>query len=172
MTLQSVQSIFRDQPAPTLDEHTYFTTRWWFQMCFIFTPILGKMNPIWLAHIFQMGWFNHQLDYLFFFKYHLLQFALLSSMVATMKKLSRHGLSFAFLCVFRWTLETTPTTAFFDFFANDKEETKVEKVATDTWRNVETNGGHHLKCWNHIMIYRLVAAYDAKLLHNEKLWRN
>ena len=28
----------------------------------IFTPkYLGKMNPIWLAHIFQMGWFNHQL---------------------------------------------------------------------------------------------------------------
>ena len=53
-------------------------TRWWFQIFFTriwgrFTgkmveiliivyvhPYLGKMNPIWLAHIFQMGW-NHQL---------------------------------------------------------------------------------------------------------------
>ncbi len=31
---------------------------------------LGKMNPIWLAHIFQRGWFNHQLVLLLFF-YHL-----------------------------------------------------------------------------------------------------
>ena len=23
---------------------------------FIFTPKMGKMNPIWLVHIFQMGW--------------------------------------------------------------------------------------------------------------------
>ena len=28
----------------------------------IFTPILGEKIPIWLAHIFQMGWFNHQPD--------------------------------------------------------------------------------------------------------------
>ena len=33
---------------------------WWFQICFIFTPIWGN-DPIWLAHIFQVGWFNHQL---------------------------------------------------------------------------------------------------------------
>eukprot|EP00434_Breviolum_minutum_P019292 symbB.v1.2.017004.t1/scaffold1286.1/size126767/6 len=58
-------------------------------------------------------------------------------MVATLKKLRRHGLSLAFLCVFRWTLETTPTTAFFDFFANDKEETKVEKVATATYAQLK-----------------------------------
>ena len=25
-----------------------------------FTRNLGKMNPIWRSHIFQMGWFNHQ----------------------------------------------------------------------------------------------------------------
>ena len=35
---------------------------WWFETFFIFTPIPGKNDPIWLAHIFQMGWFNHQLD--------------------------------------------------------------------------------------------------------------
>ena len=36
-------------------------TRWWFQTFFIFTTKWGD-DPIWLAHIFQMGWFNHQLD--------------------------------------------------------------------------------------------------------------
>ena len=36
---------------------------WWFQIFFIFTFLtLGKFAPIWLAHIFQRGWFNHQLD--------------------------------------------------------------------------------------------------------------
>ena len=40
---------------------------WWFQIFFIFTPIC----PIWGRwtqfdeHIFQMGWFNHQLDKVF-----------------------------------------------------------------------------------------------------------
>ena len=29
-----------------------------------FHPYLGKMNPFWLAYIFQMGWFNHQLGIL------------------------------------------------------------------------------------------------------------
>ena len=33
---------------------------WWFQIFFIFHPYLGKI-PI-LTHIFQRGWFNHQLD--------------------------------------------------------------------------------------------------------------
>ena len=33
-------------------------TSWWFQICFIFTPIWGRF-PIWLI-FFQMGWFNHQ----------------------------------------------------------------------------------------------------------------
>ena len=32
---------------------------WWFQICFIFTPYLGKI-PI-LTNMFQMGW-NHHLD--------------------------------------------------------------------------------------------------------------
>ena len=33
------------------------------QIFFMFNPILGKMNPIGLAHIFQRSWFNHQLVY-------------------------------------------------------------------------------------------------------------
>ena len=36
------------------------TSRWWFQIFFIFTPKIGEDEPI-LTHIFQMGWFNHQL---------------------------------------------------------------------------------------------------------------
>ena len=35
------------------------TARWWFQICFIFTSILGKISN--LTNIFQVGW-NHQLD--------------------------------------------------------------------------------------------------------------
>ena len=31
------------------------------QIFCMFSPMNGK-DPIWLAHIFQMGWFNHQLD--------------------------------------------------------------------------------------------------------------
>ena len=38
------------------------STRWWFQIFFIFTPILGEMIQF-DEHIFQMGWFNHQLVY-------------------------------------------------------------------------------------------------------------
>ena len=35
----------------------------WFQTFFIFTPKLGEdFHPFWLAHIFQMGLFNHQRD--------------------------------------------------------------------------------------------------------------
>ena len=38
----------------------YIASRWSFQIFFLFTPTWGN-DPIWLAHIFQMGWFNHQL---------------------------------------------------------------------------------------------------------------
>ena len=34
-------------------------TGWWFQTCFMFTPILGEMIQF-DEHTFQMGWFNHQ----------------------------------------------------------------------------------------------------------------
>ena len=37
------------------------TTRWWFQIFFTFTPIPGEDFQF-DEHIFQMGWFNHQLD--------------------------------------------------------------------------------------------------------------
>ena len=35
-------------------------SRWWFQISFIFTPIPGEMIQF-DEHIFQRGWFNHQL---------------------------------------------------------------------------------------------------------------
>jgi len=34
---------------------------WWFQIFLIFHPLLGEMIPNFDKHIFQMGWFNHQL---------------------------------------------------------------------------------------------------------------
>lgn len=39
-------------------------SRWWFEICFMLTHYLGKMNPFGLT-IFQVGWkcwFNHQPD--------------------------------------------------------------------------------------------------------------
>ena len=39
------------------------TCRWWFQILFFFTPTWGRL-PFWLI-IFQMGWFNHQLEIIF-----------------------------------------------------------------------------------------------------------
>ena len=41
-----------------LFRHFLGDSRWWFQICFIFTPTWGRF-PIWLI-FFQMGW-NHQL---------------------------------------------------------------------------------------------------------------
>ena len=35
--------------------------RWWFQRFYIFTPNLGEMIQFDGPHIFQVGWFNHQL---------------------------------------------------------------------------------------------------------------
>ena len=37
------------------------TTGWWFQIFFIFTPTWGRWTHF-DEHIFQRGWFNHQLD--------------------------------------------------------------------------------------------------------------
>jgi len=42
-------------------EGTYDISGWWFQIFFIFTLIPGEMIQF-DEHIFQMGWFNHQLD--------------------------------------------------------------------------------------------------------------
>ena len=39
-------------------------TSWWFQIFFIFSPNLGDMIQF-DDHIFQMGWFNHQLEQFF-----------------------------------------------------------------------------------------------------------
>ena len=36
-------------------------TGWWFQIFLIFTPKLGEDSHF-DEHIFQRGWFNHQLD--------------------------------------------------------------------------------------------------------------
>ena len=35
--------------------------RWWFEICFIFYPYSGQMIQV-DEHIFQMSWFNHQLE--------------------------------------------------------------------------------------------------------------
>ena len=34
---------------------------WWQLKYALFSPLIWGRFPIWLAHIFQMGWFNHQL---------------------------------------------------------------------------------------------------------------
>ena len=46
-------------------------SRWWFQTCFISTPIWGRFMKIpiltyiiYIYIIFQMGWFNHQPSYI------------------------------------------------------------------------------------------------------------
>ena len=45
-----------------LEIETEKNSGWRFQI-FLFSPRTpGKWNPIWLSHIFHMGWFNHQLD--------------------------------------------------------------------------------------------------------------
>ena len=41
-----------------------YLSGWWFQIFFIFTRTPGEMIQF-DEHIFQMGWFNHQLDYLY-----------------------------------------------------------------------------------------------------------
>ena len=53
-------SLFLAEKNSTQLYHNF--TRWWFQIWLCSFPYLGKNDPSWLAHIFQMGWFNHQLD--------------------------------------------------------------------------------------------------------------
>ena len=54
----------------TMNESMYFPSkigdfpaiaRWWFQTFLEFSPLLGEMIQF-DKHIFQMGWFHHQLD--------------------------------------------------------------------------------------------------------------
>ena len=47
--------------GPDCPHITTSEARWWCQSIFYFQPYLGIWFPSWLAHIFQMGWFNHQL---------------------------------------------------------------------------------------------------------------
>ena len=44
---------------PKLVSENIGLTRWWFQTFFIFNPTWG--NDANLTHMFEMGWFNHQL---------------------------------------------------------------------------------------------------------------
>ena len=43
---------------------SFWISRWWQLKYFLnLSPrTLGKMNPFWRSHIFQRGWFNHQLE--------------------------------------------------------------------------------------------------------------
>ena len=63
-------------------------TRWWFQRFFIFTPNWGN-DPIWRLHIFQRGWFNHQLDK------HLLLFVQMWKLFHLPRGWVHHGWSYA-----------------------------------------------------------------------------
>ena len=64
-------TLYKVTPAPTTYRRGCFSliffcfrrkrARWWFQRFFIFAPTWGN-DPIWLIDIFQMGWFNHQLE--------------------------------------------------------------------------------------------------------------
>ena len=48
--------------SPHSFETAMYSSRWWFQMFLEFSPLNNWGNdPIWRLHIFQMGWFNHQL---------------------------------------------------------------------------------------------------------------
>ncbi len=58
--------------------------RWWFQIFVVFTPNLGEMIQF-DEHIFQMGWFNHQLAR------HSLEEAKLSNDFATSSEYWRHA---------------------------------------------------------------------------------
>ena len=57
--IRHVQENIRDKPPPLTKEMTTCSTitRWWFQIFFIFTPILGEDSHF-DEHMFQMSW-NH-----------------------------------------------------------------------------------------------------------------
>ena len=42
-----------------LQTNTPWNATWWFQICFLFSALLGEMIQF-HEHTFQMGWFNHQ----------------------------------------------------------------------------------------------------------------
>ena len=51
----------KSRPYSGIKDSWWLITRWWFQIFFIFNPFFWGNDPIWRLHIFQMGWFNHQL---------------------------------------------------------------------------------------------------------------
>ena len=53
----------KKQPAFMI--YFWSSEQYWFVVSNIFYshPYLWKMNPFWRLHIFQKGWFNHQLEY-------------------------------------------------------------------------------------------------------------
>ena len=51
---------FLRNEKPRFGKHKQDITSWWFQK-FLFSPLPGEMIQF-DEHIFQMGWFNHQLD--------------------------------------------------------------------------------------------------------------
>ena len=56
-----VQSGFVGKGAHLLEAELGWT-RWWFQICFMFTPIWGRWSMwLYIYNIFQMGW-KHQLE--------------------------------------------------------------------------------------------------------------
>ena len=67
---------YKNKRNPCIAKYTIFgdisgmftwITRWWFQICFISIPTWGRWTQF-DDHIFQMGWFNHQLDNFCVFK--------------------------------------------------------------------------------------------------------
>ena len=62
--LDSNDNIFETYKGCIFHQHVQNHTSWWFQIFFIFTPIPGEMIQF-DEHIFQVGWFNHQLAILF-----------------------------------------------------------------------------------------------------------
>ena len=57
-------------PGPTKSpslELNLSISGWWFHIClfWIFTLIFGEMIQFDYIHVFQMGWFNHQLVYIY-----------------------------------------------------------------------------------------------------------
>ena len=51
-----------DERFMVLKSYASCISKWWFQIFGKkFIPKIGEDEPIW-THIFQMGWFNHQLD--------------------------------------------------------------------------------------------------------------
>ena len=48
---------YTESISPTAGFYRYLS-RWWFQICFIFTPNLGKMIPFWMSIFFRWGWWK------------------------------------------------------------------------------------------------------------------